>query len=285
VTDTRSPDLPLDSCGSCEGVDAVTPLPTDNPPGADRLRYRVGTAATFLESMRARVSRDLPSLRSRRTDDATIALMDAWACALDVLTFYDERIITEAFLRTATEALSVTELARTVGYERAPGRAAATWLQFALEDGVGAPTEVPVPTGTKVASLPGPGQLPQTFETTEDMTARPEWSAITATGATSPVAGFPFGRLYVAGAATTIRPGESLLFRGTAGAFRLHTVQHVTPLPSGVTEVVWGVAVPVEYDEVHVLHVRAAVFGAAAPDWKALPDSIRNHYDSYFPAK
>src|SRR5207302_5152720 len=144
----------LDDCGFCAGVEVVTPRSTDNPPRADRLTYRVGTAATFLESMQARVSARLAGLRSRRADDATAALMDTWACTLDVLTFYSERIVTEAYLRTATEGVSVTDLARTVGYERAPGRAAATSLQFTLEDGVGSPAEVPVPTGTKVASRP-----------------------------------------------------------------------------------------------------------------------------------
>src|SRR5262245_4051876 len=109
--------LPLNDCGCCDGVHAATPRNTDNPPGASRLQYRVGTAGSFLESMRARLSSTLPALRSRGTDDPTIALIDAWACVLDVLAFYDERIITEGYLRTATEGLSVTALARTVGYE------------------------------------------------------------------------------------------------------------------------------------------------------------------------
>jgi hypothetical protein len=273
---------PLSDCGCCDGVHAATPRSTDNPPGARRLDYRVGTAGSFLESMRARLSSTLPALRSRGTDDPTIALMDAWACVLDVLAFYEERIVTEGYLRTATEGLSVTALARAVGYERSPGRAAATWLEFTLEEGVGAPAEVPIPTGTKVASLPGPGQTPQTFETVADVGARPEWNAIGVAQAGSPLDGFPFGRLYVEGAATSIRAGETLLFRGPGGAFVLHTIQRVTPLPTGITEVVWGVAVPASYDEVHVLHQRAAVFGASAPDWRTLPDSIRDHYKPIF---
>jgi hypothetical protein len=264
-------------CGCCAGVHVVTPRNTDNLPGSDRLRYRVGTAASFLESMRTRIGALLPDLRTRRTDDPSIALLDAWACALDVLTFYDERIITESYLRTAVEGLSLTELARTVGYQRSPGVAAPTWLQFTLEDGDGAPAQVPIPIGTKVASLPGPGELPQTFETVGSATARPEWNAFSVKQTGSPVAGFARGRLYVAGAATTIRVGETLLFRGPGG-FELHTVRRVTLLPTGVTEVDWGAAVPATHDEVHVLHQRAAVFGASAPDWRSLPDTIRANY-------
>ena len=50
-----------------------------------------------------------------------IALLDAWATVGDVLTFYQERIANEGYLRTATERRSVLELARLVGY--APSRA------------------------------------------------------------------------------------------------------------------------------------------------------------------
>src|SRR5438552_2788089 len=42
----------------------------------------------------------------------------------------------------------------------------------------GAPTKAIVPQGTKVQSLPGPGQLPQTFETSVEIFARPEWNAV-----------------------------------------------------------------------------------------------------------
>jgi hypothetical protein len=283
VTDSTV-DATLSDCGCCEGVSEVTPEATDNPRGASALHYRAGTAASFRESMLAGISRQpaLSAMRVRRADDPTIALTDAWACVLDVLTFYNERIANEAYLRTATEGLSLVQLARTVGYERAPGRAAAATLAFTLEEGVGAPAEVPIPTGTKVASVPGPGELPQTFETVEDVTARPEWNAIAAADQGSPDAELPLGRLYVDGSATTIRVGETLLFRLESGGFLLHQVERVTPLPSGVTEVFWGEPVTAAVAEVHVLHQRAAVFGAAAPDWRSLPDSIRGHYDVFF---
>ena len=34
-----------DACGCCEGVEAVTPLPTANRPGLSKLSYRIGTHA------------------------------------------------------------------------------------------------------------------------------------------------------------------------------------------------------------------------------------------------
>ena len=44
------------TCGCCEGVKTVTPMPTANRPGLTVLSFRVGTHATFLETMLARLS-------------------------------------------------------------------------------------------------------------------------------------------------------------------------------------------------------------------------------------
>ena len=44
------------TCGCCEGVEKLTPMPTSNRPGLPALPYRVGTHATFLETMLARLS-------------------------------------------------------------------------------------------------------------------------------------------------------------------------------------------------------------------------------------
>ena len=43
-------------CGCCEGTEKLTPLPRANRPGLDTLSYRVGTHATFFESMKACLS-------------------------------------------------------------------------------------------------------------------------------------------------------------------------------------------------------------------------------------
>ena len=59
-----------------------------------------------------------------------MALFDAWATIGDVLTFYQERIANEGYLRTATERRSVLELARLVGYQPRPGVAASVHLAY-----------------------------------------------------------------------------------------------------------------------------------------------------------
>ena len=91
---------------------------------------------------------------------------------LDVLTFYQERIANEGFLRTALERRSLLELARLIGYELSPGVSASTYLSFTLDDKEGSPEEVTIAGGTRAQSVPGQDELPQTFETSDDLLAR-----------------------------------------------------------------------------------------------------------------
>src|SRR3954466_8129347 len=161
-----------EECGCCTGVEVLTPAPVANRPGLSALAYRVGTHARFLASMQARLSsRDYPALAALTTragSDPALAFLDAWATIADVLTFYQERIANEGYLRTATERRSILELARLVGYRLRPGVAASVFLAFTLEQGY----RLDVPAGTRAQSIPGPGELPQFFETDEALPAR-----------------------------------------------------------------------------------------------------------------
>jgi hypothetical protein len=218
----------LDPCGCCEGVTTLTPALLANRPGLNVLAYRVGTHGSFKASMQSALAAQpaLDALTSRDDSDPSIALIDACATMLDVLAFYQERIANEGFLRTATERRSILELAREVGYELNPGVAASTYLAFTLEDAPGSPGSSVVERGTKVQSLPGPGELPQSFETTEPITARVAWNALRPqitqpqrlqinSGQLFLLAGnnqlIPAQRLYIAGTQANLKAGERLL--------------------------------------------------------------------------
>ena len=47
-----------------------------------------------------------------------------WAYLGDILTFYQERIANEAYLRTSVQARSTAMLVSLIGYRPGPGRAA-----------------------------------------------------------------------------------------------------------------------------------------------------------------
>src|SRR5580698_1933034 len=124
------------TCGCCSGISVETPQGESNLPGLSAIAYRTGTWASFKESMLARLSSsDYPALaplKTRDDDDFTIALLDATAVMLDILTFYQERLANESYLRTAIDLRSLTELARLIDYRPAPGVAASAFLAFTL---------------------------------------------------------------------------------------------------------------------------------------------------------
>ncbi len=210
-------------CECCTGTQALTPAPIYNRPGLGALAYRAGVHGSFLETMKARLSsRDFPALAglgSRTTDDPSIALLDAWATAADVLTFYQERLANEGYLRTATERRSVLELARLIGYEPRPGVAATVYLAYEIDKNAAAPVEIPA--GSRVQSLPGPGEQPQTFESIEKIVARKDWNAISPRlERPNSIARVLYGtdtdpgaRVYLAGIATGLKPGDAVLIQ------------------------------------------------------------------------
>ena len=346
--DALNPDL--NDCGCCEGLAVETPVEVFNNPGLSAIAYRIGTHDQFKQSMAARLSASahpaLRGLRTRDEDDLSIALLDAWAAVADVLTFYQERIANESYLRTASERLSLLEMARLIGYELRPGVAASAYLAFTVDDGGRANIDA----GAAVKSLPGPDEKPQTFETAEKIEARAEWNAIRPrltkpqdlSSTTILLKGTNLnlqpgdGLLMVAGDVREFRRMESVVVDEAAQQTRVDLEPATTnlpapkapkpPLPSkfsstllpltndAVNQLVldrewpdpnlaalariqgWPIgslfanikaqlaARPITKDvRVFAFRVKASLFGYNAPDWNALPDSIRNRYDPAIP--
>jgi hypothetical protein len=227
-------------CGCCEGIAAKTPLALSNRPGLTQLRYRMGAHADFLGSMIARLSsKDYPALAgltTRDADDPSIALLDAWAVVADVLTFYQERIANEGYLVSATERRSILELARLVGYTLHPGVAASVFVAYTLDDKF--EEEATIPAGSLSQSIPAPGELPQSFETSEDLKARALWNNlkprrsrpqiesairnVDAQGTAQP-------RIWFKGVTTNLKPNDPLLIDfGRGGTPEFFRVRQVT---------------------------------------------------------
>lgn len=240
----------LNDCGCCEGITVQTPVKVSNRPGLTAIVYRIGTHAQFKQTLLARLSGSrqlvLRNLTTRDDDDFSITLLDAWATVADVLTFYQERIANESYLRTATERLSLLELARLIGYELRPGVAASTYLAFTLEEAPGtfgqalsigttaqsAPTPPPpitIDIGTKVQSVPGPGEQAQIFETIEKIEARAEWNAIKPRLTQPQVLSIDMGSVILQDTATNLKPGDILLIVDNSGNRKTKAILNVTP--------------------------------------------------------
>ncbi|WP_201314654.1 baseplate J/gp47 family protein [Dyella sp. EPa41] len=204
------------ACGC--GASERTPLPLANRPGLSSLAYRVGTYAEFFATMQMDLSSSalpaLTGLRTRELDDPSMALVDAWAIGADVLSFYQERIANEGYLRTATERCSVLQLGRLVDYRLRPGVAASVYLAYTIDDNS---PPVTIPAGAKAQSVPAPGEQMQTFETAEPLDARHEWNTLRPRQ-TQPqnitldtIASLQ--EVWLAGGSTQLRHGDRLLFQ------------------------------------------------------------------------
>ncbi len=294
-----------DTCGCCKGIKALTPTALDNLPGLPELAYRVGTHGSFKTTMIAALSgqRTLDELTVRDDDDPSIALIDAWACVLDVLSFYQERIANEGYLLTASERSSVLELARAIGYELKPGVAAGTFLAFTLEDAPGSPGYATIDTGVKVMSIPGQDEKPQTFETTEKIEARAAWNELKLRLTEPKIPEFGSKEVYLKGAATGLKPGDGLLLIGEerekdTGSERwdFRRVKTVTAdLEAGYTHVTWKeglgwerfnrkILPAKENLQVYAFRLKASLFGHNAPDWRSVPNSVKSGHLLRYPA-
>jgi uncharacterized phage protein gp47/JayE len=281
-----------------------TPLEAENRPGLSAIAYRVGTHPDFLASMIAGLTDvkrpRLAKLGTRDRNDFSIALLDAWAVAADVIAFYNERLAQESYLRTARDRISLQELGRLIGYRLRPGVAAETYLAFALEpppdvpatatrDPGSAPPVTPssvtLEPGLRVQSIPGPGEKPQTFETVEEVVARPEWNAIPASTTVSFVPGMGDTQAYLKGVALNLKPGDALLLAGTdvdvaPDHWDLRILSTVVPdAPNERTLVTWDEGLgsatwhvtPANPPQPFALRKRLDVFGHNAP-FKGLID-------------
>jgi baseplate J-like protein len=270
----------LDRCGCCEGTHGITPVDASNRPGLTRLAYRVGTHGSFLETMKARLSSialeiadpatrelttvaPLQSFTTREENDPSIALLDAWATTASVLTFYQERIANEGFLRTATERRSLVELARLVGYAPRPGVASSVYLGFILQKTTAPPApplpgvpnlsvpqpmasragtfpaggdedlDISIPAGTAAQSIPGPGELPQTFETGSPLVGRVRWNNLKPRQSKPAAIGTirDNGLVTLDGTNTYLSPNDPLVIVSD-GVPEIRRVTKVTPYPA-----------------------------------------------------
>jgi hypothetical protein len=208
-----------------------------NRPALQAIAFRAGTYSSFRFSMLQRIV-GMPALSALRTrsddsdDDYAITLLDMWATIADILTFYQERIANEGFLRTARLRESILRMARLLDYHLKPGIAATTLLAFTLDKNA----SLQIPVGLRVQSVPADDEKPQIYETLESILADatlnsnrifpvPEGFNPLARGSTSGIlAPGPEG---LAAAAALSPGGRFVLFKRTTGQIEEFAVREV----------------------------------------------------------
>ncbi len=294
-----------------------------NPPGLDELRYRIGTYDSWVELMihalmeweyfplatgATEVSSEttfmsrrlLPTSSKRRIrlnlseeDNWILGLLSSWATVADVLTFYQERLLNEGYLRTARQSLSVHELARLLDQRPDPAVGGEVKLALSASEVEGLPPRVTLAPGTPVTSVPPPGADPQHFETGPATEARAEWNLLRpmqVDETAPPVLCGASTSLRLKGTASGLSPGAGLLIRGTRASQPVAWFRPVNDVASQQSDppdqvVSWRAPLDparpedsVEELEAYALRQSAQLFGCHAPRWDAEPIDVRRRY-------
>jgi hypothetical protein len=154
----------------CDGAKLAPPV---NLPGLPHVAYRVGTYAAFRSAVLSSLAGEqtlsveqtpsvdsVPVWRTSGAGDLAVMIAEWFAYIADVLTFYNERIANQDYVRTADLPESVAHLIAILGYRPRPA-IGATGLLAAL---VTAGQSATLPAALQFQSKPAPGQSPQTFE-------------------------------------------------------------------------------------------------------------------------
>ena len=305
-----------------------TPAVITNRPSLRAIEYRIGTYATFRRTMLRQIARwrrapdplatgagsagtsaatvaperPLASWTTRSADDFGIAFLEMWAYVGDILTFYQERIANEAFLRTSVQGQSTTLLVSLIGYRPAPGRSAVAQLAFETERDA----TVELPAGLLVQSVPGQDEKPQKFETLADLTAYASLNELRPR--TSSEQALPGGatRAVLAGTGHGISPGDWVAIAGderrTDPGSERWDVRRVAAVEededAATTTVSWaeglgsprrpgrGAIAPDPNPEFWVFRGQAWPFGYNAPDFrlfKEAPSGVTDPANAYLP--
>jgi predicted phage baseplate assembly protein len=196
-------------CAQCQG-----PRTVSNPPGLAQIAYRADDFTGLRQAMlRPRPGETAIGSWRPAPGDLGLQILEWWAYLGDILTFYNERIANESYLRTATQPSSLANLVALLGYEPGPG-IAATGQVAAIRSAAHPGEPLVIPAGLRVSSVATPGAAAQTFEadSAASFSGTSSVPAIPAAQTALAVddAGNPQSVL-VSGQVSSVKPGDRLL--------------------------------------------------------------------------
>lgn len=143
----------------------------------------------YRDALLAYAQQVLPEWTSRSPADFGVVMVELFAYVGDIMSFYQDRIVDEGFLATATQRSSVIAIAQQLGYRPQAAIPATGQVAFSPSQGMSSPLTLPA--GTQViTSYIAALDRPVTYETTADVvvpaytTPVPQVVALVAEGAT-----------------------------------------------------------------------------------------------------
>jgi hypothetical protein len=168
--------LNLDRLRQCNGVDCGVPAAVAAPPAIPKesqaIDYMAKDYDSFLRAMIDLLPNRVPGWKDRTEADLGMAILELLAYAGDEISYYQDRVAAEGYLRTAGQYDSVRRLLSLVDYRLDPGTAAEVVLTVA----VSAPTYVAAGFQARTA-FEGEREA-VTYETSDALVAYPELNTI-----------------------------------------------------------------------------------------------------------
>ncbi|MFD4858440.1 baseplate J/gp47 family protein [Streptomyces atratus] len=138
---------------------------TTSPP----VDYTAKDFLGFREAMLSYARSVVPEWTTRNPADFGVAMVEMLAHCLDIISYYQDRLVGEAYLGTATQRSSVLEIARILSYTPYPAQAATGTVTLLSDESQ--TTAVMVPAGTQlITTYQEDFQGPLVFETVQDVT-------------------------------------------------------------------------------------------------------------------
>lgn len=163
----------------------IHPLPLNIAAGLDTLPRQIGTFPEFRRAMLKSIQAEqveiidknnslvkiipLSEWRARDKDDFGIMLLEMWAYICDSLSFYDEVLANEAYLRTSFLRPNLRRLVALLGYLPRPAVGSVVELAALAEGRL----QLKLPAGTAFRSGSFDGNPPQVFELDNDTFIHP----------------------------------------------------------------------------------------------------------------
>jgi predicted phage baseplate assembly protein len=167
-----------------------------------RIDYVTKDYEGFKQGMLNQIPLLLPDWTDRGEADFGVVLIELVAYVADILSYYQDRVANEAFLATATQRRSVTELLRLIGYQIDPGLAASAVVHVDVSANVDVDSDR-LPFQVRTAGRPGEADV--RFEVTRPFSLRPPNNQIALAAA---------GALPAGASAVELPPGAHQLATG-----------------------------------------------------------------------
>jgi len=155
----------------CPCDQRVFPSPLSIAAGLDTLPRQLGGFPDYRQALLAALAQQpaLGQWRASGDDDLGVMLLEMWAYIGDVVSFYDQVIANEAYLRTAQQFTSLRRLTQLLGY--VPRPAVAARVDLAVQ--VTGRQPVTLAKGTAFRSAAFDEEPPQVFELVTPRTVHP----------------------------------------------------------------------------------------------------------------